>query len=385
MLVVLIFALHSLTALKLSNPQSNILLLPQTPSALAPFTLQSENESERSVSYKLQVRCSDSLRSIVSFSNASNDICATGDATDTIENLNQLLQRANATLVQDAKAVKDANVLYTLHYAEDGSKTIAFQQTFAVATEVPVHIINKTIYFQPGSSTAFDLKVLTVQNEYLRSEPHPQLAMVVTSGHMPEWLTAQFENGELYFAGRTPTELQDDYKFSFAVQDKTTGLVSNDMEITLAGSLDGQAPNSKALVIVLFLIFTGIVACILLLIFMFSRKNAPNGDTLKHDVAAQVAQQQDKVDSSANVLSDSILNWNKKLIEKHQTRHFSTTDVDEEANAPGRSPGFAYECFDETFALTEDDRGQDIKISDRLSDIRHDDANRSSFLDDLRF
>lgn len=382
---VLIFVVQSLLALKITNPQASILLLPESKRALAPFALQPESESEHVASYKLKIHCSESASDILLFGDAVGDICAKYEVSDTVNGINALLEKVEVTLAQDAKATDSASVLYTIVNEQDETKTIAFQQALKVATEVPVLVVNEAIYFQPGSASAFNVKILSVEDEYLQAEPQPLFSIVITAGLLPDWLQYQFEKGELYFTGSTPADLGSNLSFSFAVQDKTTGLISHDMEISLAASLNGQVSSNKALVIVLFLIFTGIIACILLLIFMFSRKNAPNGVQLKQSMAAHVAQQQENVDSSGNVLSDSILNWNKKLIEKHKERNFSTTDVDEEANAPDRSPGFAYECFDETFALTEEDRPNDIKMSDRLSDIRHDDGNKSSFLDDLRF
>lgn len=390
----ILILIQTISALKVSELQSKILLLPKTSNSIAPFTLVPETDNERSSTFRLKVQCNENLQTLVEFSGSDSNFCTEDGVSGSAANLNTLLQGTFATIINTDTKSKDLAVQYTVYRTDDDSQVISLPQQFTVVTEVPIRMVNKTIYYQPGSSTTFGLKIMNIQADYLRGAKTNEFTIVPIGGQFPNWMQYQFENGELYFSGRTPTDLNQMLSFTFTVQDRQTGLFSEDVEVQISGSLDGQPPSGKALVIILFLIFTGIIACVLLIIFVFSKKAAPNGAQLKQSVAAHIQQQQQQHnnDSTTNVLSDSILQWNKKMVEKHKNRMFSMTDVDEELNRPGRSPGFAYERFDDTFEVTEDDRNPDIRMSDKLSEIHpdddnknRDDNNRSSFLDDLRF
>lgn len=366
------------------------ILLPKILNTIVPFSLVPESENERNVAYTIEIRCSDNVKTHIEFSGIDPNICTHDNITDKIVNLNANLHGTYAAIKGDNVKTKDLKINYVIHYLENNTRTITFEQELVVAQEISIHRVNKAIYYQPNSVTAFDLKILEIQESYFRNAQTHEFTIVISNNKIPDWLQYRFENGELYFSGKTPNDLSSSYSFSFMIQDKQTDLFSPNVDIQIDSSIECQSPGGKVLVVILFLIFTGVIACVLFIILVCSRKKTTNPAQLKLSINFQDRPLQD---TTTNVLSDSILQWNKKLVDRHKTRTYNFIAADDEKNRPGRSPGFAYEKFDDTFEMTEEDKNPDIRMSDKLSDIRpddddhknRDDENRSSFFDDLRF
>ena len=388
--MLLIFLLtNTITSLSLANAQTGLLILPNTPNPIAPFTLNPETESEKSISYHLEIKCSDNVAKNILFSGPYADLCTDSSKIDTLENFNSNFKETFASLMDRDNKIKDLKISYTIHYTEDNKSPIVFEQELSIATEIPIHRVNKVIYYQPNSSTAFDLKILEIQDIYFNNAKHNEYTIVLNNNKFPDWLHYDFESNELYFAGKTPYDLEDSLSFSFSIMDRQTGLTSENIVIETKSSIEGESTGGKTLVIVLFLIFTGVIASILIIIFISSKKKRKDASNLKNSVNAHNKHFQD---NTTNVLSDSILQWNKKLVERHRTKTFNLADYDTGIDKPGRSPGFAYEKFDDSFEMTENDKSGDIRISDKISEIRideeskqMDEGNKSSFFDDIRF
>lgn len=374
----------------MTNTVLKPLILPQNDNLITPFILEPDTDSENTVSYILQILCSESLKEHIEFIGKEPQICTKASTTDTVSNLNVILQNTYARLKNEGSKVSDLRITYIIIYSENGKDPLTFEQQFVVSTEIPINRVNKVIYYQSNSSTTFDLKILEIQDSYFRNAVDHEFIVIFDDKGFPDWLKFQFESNALYFSGRTSLELSTSYSFSFRVQDKVTGLLSESVTMNVVNSIESEVSGNKALIIVLFLIFTGIIACILLIVFISSKKKQNDEKNLQKSVNAQNKQFQDT--TSTPVLSDSILKWNEKLVERHRNKNFDFLDTDDERSRPERSPGFAYEKFDDTFEMTEDDKNLDIKISDKLSEIRPDDeargdtdGNKSSFFDDIRF
>lgn len=377
------------TSLRVTNTNNKVLLLPKANNMLVPFVLEPETESEKIENYVLEIQCSESVKNNIEFTGTYEGFCVDGNRTDTIPNINAALQGTFAMITGDISKMKDLRIGYMIHYSENGKNAIAFEQDLSVAQDIPINKVNRMIFYQPHSSTTFDLKILDIQASYFRNALNNEFTIVISNNKFPDWLTFEFEKNELYFSGKTPANLEDEYSFDFSIQDKQTGLLSSLVNIQITSSVEGQSPQGKVLVIVLFLIFSGVIACILLIIFITSKKKHTDAKNLQNSVNAQNKGLQD---TTTHVLSDSILQWNKKLVERHRTKNFDFIETSAENESPGRSPGFAYEKFDDTFEMTDEEKGPDIKMSDKLSDIRpdddarhKDDGNKSSFFEDIRF
>ena len=380
--------LGALQAIRVVEPQTELLILPNVANSIEPFKLEAETESEKAMAYRLEVKCSENVAYSLEFNGTDPEYCSTESKTGTIESLNGILQGTNATILTGGAELKDLKISYNINYTENGKSPLAFEQQLTVATEIPVHRVNKKIYYQPGSSTGFNLKVLEIQDNYYRNASSNDFTIVLSKNRFPDWLEFQFVGNDLYFSGRTPRDLDSSHSFSFTLQDKQTGLSSSEIEIEITSSIEGQAMGGKTMVVVLFLIFTGVIGCILLIIFVASKKKRGETSNLKHSVNAY---NQGYQDTTTNVLSDSILQWNKKLVERYKTKSIGFIPESTSNESPERSPGFAYENFDASFEISEERRSPNIKISDRLSEIKGDsqktnrsESNKSSFFDDIR-
>lgn len=380
--------LHALKSLKITNTNPNALILPQTDNAIAPFSLELEADADNTTKYDLQVKCADEVKTNLEFTRQHPEFCTKDSYTDTIANLNDMLQGTYVKLVHDNDKPTDLIIIYTIKPETDAQEPLSFTQELLPATIIPINVVNKVIYYQPKSSTAFDLKVLEIQELYYHNAQTHELSIVLNNNGFPDWIEYKFQGSELYFRGRTPVDLERTFSFIFMIQDRQTGLFSESVGVDVSNSLDKRMGGKKTLVIVLFLIFTGGIACILLIILVSLKKKQPT-QNLQMDVTGPQNQFQNA--TTANVLSDSIVQWNKKLVERHKTKNYDFIETDDKTNSPYRSPGFAYEQFDDTFEISDEEKNPDIKISDRLSEIRPDDdkkksnGNRSSFFDDIRF
>lgn len=392
MLRILFFIfLKATNALKLANTTDSILLLPNSESKVVPFVLEAESEEENVHVYSVDVVCSASVKSGVVFGGGKGDFCGGSAYTGTPAEVNAMIGSVTAKLSGNEPKLSDLRVDYAVESA-DGHKTLLeHSQKLDVATFLPIQRVNRSIHYQPNNVTYFKLLVLQIPERYYANAKEHDFELAVSSNPFPEWLTYRFINNELYFMGTAPKDLDSSYSYIFTIVDKQSGLRSESINIDVSNAIEAQTSSDKAVIIIVFLIFTGIIACILLIILISSRK--PSKSTAYATPTYSCDDKQPADRTTTHVLSDSIIHWNKQIIARHKTKNFDAHDDETNNSSPMRVPGFAYEKFDETFELSEENRSP-MKMSGKLSEIYADEdeeegkkgnCDRSSFLDEIRF
>lgn len=390
-LILFFIFLNAVSSLKLTNTISDALLLPNTDNKIEPFTLLAETNSEKEATYTLEVVCSQNTKTNIVFSGKNPNICTTDEFTGTVDEINAILVGTIARLKNEDPKPTNLDINYSISTADQSKEMLSFEQDLIVSTFLPVQRVNRVIYYEPNSATTFNLKILEIPQSYYLNAGDHQFDIVMSNNRLPDWMSYNIVNNELYFTGTTPDNLEKTYSFIFMVQDKQTGLKSESINVDVSSSMESQVSNDKAVIIVVFLIFTGIVACVLLIVLISSKKQTTNSAVaLQQTVNDNEKQRIDR--TSTHVLSDSIINWNKKLIQRHKTKNYDFSETGDGNSSPMRVPGYAYEKFDDDSLEMSEENKSPIKMSDRLSEIQPDDddgkkndSDKSSFLDEIRF
>ena len=383
----LLLLLQTTLSLHLTSENQKGLLLPKTQNLLNPFNLATDNTSETETDFQLTITCNDNVKAQTTPTSIHGDFCKTVIYTDKIKNLNQLLASLKLTLNESADTSGDFVIKYKLLYSahKDDVEDLAVTQTMTVASSVPVVRLNTVINYEKNSETAFNLKIAEISKGYFRSSSIHSFSIVLREGKMPDWVQYNFDESSLYFSGSTPGDLKEDFEFSFAISDKTTGLSSEDLLLGFSSSSQTHGGSNKMLILTLFVVLSVVVIIIILVIYVLSKK----GKLLKF---GEKKENPDETQKDVNVLSDSILNWNKKLVEKHRSKGLEFEVTEGSGSGQKQAPAFSYNKFDESFDDEEEGNSAYFKVSDKLSQIEHveeqakkEDVNRSSFFDDISF
>lgn len=376
-----IFALHLIS----ENPK--LLLLPKTDNHVNPFNIHTDNANETSADFQLQITCNDNVITQTTPSSLRGDFCKQVIYTDSIKSLNSLLSSLTLRLGESAEANSSFVINYKLLYSNEGEGKgdLGLVQTMEVADSIPVVRLNTAINYKKKSETAFSLKIAEVSGGYFLSSDKHAFTIILKEGEMPDWLNYSFEEGSLYFSGSTPNSLDKDLEFSLAISDKITGLSSEDIKVRFTSSNLNQSGGNRVFILVGFVILSLVVIVVIVILYWIAKKNK-----LQKFGDKKVDMEESQRD--VNVLSDSILNWNKKLVEKHRSKGIDLEVTEGSGSGQRQAPAFSYNKFDESFDDEEDANSAYFKVSDKLSHIDHveekmkkEDVDRSSFFDDISF
>ena len=386
-LIAVLFLTCACRSLYISKTDMDFLLLPNTDNHITPFQIESTGKNEEKADYRLNITCNQQVIDKAERNSSKGDYCKAGLLTDNLDGINTIL--ASLTIhTQDIEERKEFVIDYALYYIDEAGENqeFSFKQKLFVANQISVIKDNEIIQYQKGKPNNFELKILTIKQEYYKNAKDHEF-VINFNDEKPVWVSYSFIANTLYFKGETPGNLDEEIEFSFTIYDKQTGLSSESVEIEFAKiNHESSTGSSKLMILILFIIFSIVIIFIVVAIYYVAKKNKFEDRSLKRN------NDEMPTDGSVNVLSDSILNWNKQLVEKHKHKMVELTEGSDSQMDPDRAPAFSYNKFDESFDDVED-RSLKFKVSDKLSEIEHieeeekkeDDGNRSSFLDDFKF
>lgn len=386
-LIAVLFLTCACRSLYISKTDMDFLLLPNTDNHITPFQIESTGKNEEKADYRLNITCNQQVIDKAERNSSKGDYCKAGLLTDNLDGINTILASLSIH-TQDIEERKEFVIDYALYYIDEAGENqeFSFKQKLFVANQISVIKDNEIIQYQKGKPNNFELKILTIKQEYYKNAKDHEF-VINFNDEKPVWVSYSFIANTLYFKGETPGNLDEEIEFSFTIYDKQTGLSSESVEIEFAKiNHESSTGSSKLMILILFIIFSIVIIFIVVAIYYVAKKNKFEDRSLKRN------NDELPTDGSVNVLSDSILNWNKQLVEKHKHKMVELTEGSDSQMDPDRAPAFSYNKFDESFDDVED-RSLKFKVSDKLSEIEHieeeekkeDDGNRSSFLDDFKF
>lgn len=382
--------IHSLV---LSNEKSESLLLPNTINDITPFLLVGESEQENLLSYEMKFTCSKTTANILEFTSIESDLCKIDSFTGTIDEINKFFDNIKPKVTIKSSKVNELFIRYVLNYKADSKtkKPEEFVQYLKIAANIPITLVNTEIYYQNHSSTSFNLKVLEISPDYFVNTTADNLKLVLRENILPDWASYSFKGNALYLTGETPSDIHSDMKFAFTIQDKLTGLSSDMVMVKLSNSANSGNSSSKVFILSVLTISSLVMFTAILLILIKTKQTESKANVARSIKAHNLNLQTIQKPVNEDVLSDSILQWNKKLILLHKERCDSNS-MREDSDRPSQSPAFAYEQFDNSFNTEDENLSPNFRISDRLSDIEHNhrrltetDMNRSSFFEEGHF
>ena len=386
-LIAVLFLTCACRSLYISKTDMDFLLLPNTDNHITPFQIESTGKNEEKADYRLNITCNQQVIDKAERNSSKGDYCKAGLLTDNLDGINTILASLSIH-TQDIEERKEFVIDYALYYIDEAGENqeFSFKQKLFVANQISVIKDNEIIQYQKGKPNNFELKILTIKQEYYKNAKDHEF-VINFNNEKPVWVSYSFIANTLYFKGETPGNLDEEIEFSFTIYDKQTGLSSESVEIEFAKiNHESSTGSSKLMILILFIIFSIVIIFIVVAIYYVAKKNKFEDRSLRRN------NDELPTDGSVNVLSDSILNWNKQLVEKHKHKMVELTEGSDSQMDPDRAPAFSYNKFDESFDDVED-RSLKFKVSDKLSEIEHieeeekkeDDGNRSSFLDDFKF
>lgn len=390
-------------SLTLIGSREEVLLLPKQSNRITPFNIkQEEGASQKKL--KLSVECEGVSESTFVFANNSPNLCPQTTKTGTADELNTYL---NSVIVSSTNGSLDrVKINYKLveadQSAQDGEPK--FIQTFEEAKSIPVKLLSSAIKASADSSSAeLQYFVISVDNEYFINTVDNSLYAKIED--KPDWLETVFRGPDLYITLKSTKDLSNDMSIDIVIADKTTGLESESQSVKVEFLDSIKKTNSKVDSQLYFLIFLGIftlVIVIFIFVLYFANKRIATHENLKQSIDGQkraahhnTQTTNQSFDGKSNVLSDSIVNWNKKLIAKHQQKASMVLDVSksreqESINVADRHN--EYQQFDDSDRAEENSRDQQGDGFQDISEIHQDNTSvksqdphqRSSFLEDFK-
>lgn len=265
---------------------------------------------------------------------------------------------ANVSLqIKDQVSPENQTIDYKLSF-KDGEKDIqifSFTQNLLPISQIPIKVINYEIQVVK-SNQEFSQEVLEIDQNYLKSTSISNLDLVTQDDSLPVWILHDFQQNKVRLWGKFPSDFRDS-TFEINLFDKKTRLFSKDVNITLK-ALDTSLEGSNYF---LHFIFIGITVMIIFVVLVKLFIRSP-----KHP-------HKEPTESQESVLTNSILQWNKKMVEKY--RRQSTLNNEDNKFTQDVS----YQEFKED--------KQDMNISrEHLSEIcRKEEQEGSGFIDENPF
>ena len=392
MLWTLFCLLTPIVSFVLEDKHDEVRLFPNKEIGLTPFTVRAETDRENELDFELQFICSKATNQALTFGSPDSDICTKESYTGTIAEINTYLQNIKVSVTSSSSAKGNTYIRYSINYKDGDHKDTRkkFEQHLKITTKIPTDVINDEIFYKHNSETSFSLKVVEINPAYSENVDNDQLSIVMKENTLPSWVKYSFKNNALYLEGETPSDLDNDINFTFMIQDKLTDLKSDEITVGIVNSEEINNTSSRILVLSLFIILSLGMLSAILLVFIRGNKEDKKPTMIASVENQQMNAQNDQKDANNDVLSDSILQWNKKLINKHKEK--SENDLSFNSEKHSKTPEFGYEQFDQSFGSGDDNVSPDFKISDRLSDIQptekenqETEGNKSAFFEDEHF
>ena len=377
----------------LVNPSKPVILKADTEAKLKLFEVFNE-EDPYTDNFDLSIVCYDYKDKPFYFTSSSSDICKS-TFNGSIYRLNEQISDLSIYIDKSALSEIEKGRLSVKYVLTDQTGNIK-EFRFNIFTKIPITYVNE-FSFQPRRNiNNISENIATIDENYLKAYSNGKdynytsfdVKLDISSNlqkHIDsDTVHWRFINNSLKLQFSIPITVTKQFSIKVAIKDSKTDLSSDTFTVFFSSSDIESSSSAKITILVLFFVFCIFISSIVFLIFHIKKQK-----DLALKIKKEMKEEVETTNSqSTNVLSNSILNWNKKLVRKYQDK--SPELSFDELDGKRQPRNYAYEKFDETIS----DSNNDIQfvIRDNFSEIRQDDdsdgmnqENRSSFLDDLRF
>ena len=388
-----------------TEKHDELLLLPNQSNRISPFVFRADQGENPSTKLSLRFECSPSLKASFQASSPNQNVCDKPTFEGTLEDVNTFLASLQAQFLPFNS--DDATLKYTWSSVNGNGSEVKDQmlQRFTVAKEIPIKMQTPIIHVASDSSNReLTNLVLTISDDYAFNAKNENLELRMAN--RPTWLSYSFKDFGLYMTLRSNQDLSDT-NLNFNIVDRVTGLESEitRLQITFVDSAKkGASKTDSQLYFLIFLGLFTLVIIVFIFVLYFANKRIAGHEHLRQSIDGQKRANAPTIttnqsfDGKANVLSESIINWNKKLIARHQQKASMVLDVSEHKeresfNQKETTEGRNYQRFDDSDRPEEHSRDPQAEGFHDISEIHQDSASvksqenhqKSSFLEDFKF
>lgn len=310
------------------NVQNLIYLIPGSETRMTPFRLQSDmNDSVNSI-YNLLIICSDSVQEGVGFLQNQSNFCQNGHFRGSILEINQFLETLKATIINiNSKSLKISYKLLN----DQGIEIFAIDQHMSVLDKIPISLFTNIAKFESDESKSENkVAILAVDQDYLSSFDRNNLSFL---GKNLSNFVFSFQQNILYLKLSDNQHSLLPNTIEFNIYDAVTKFSSDKISIRIIGASDIFLPISKKNLVFGAVIFAIVLTCLVIIIYCIRQKLKSGANARENINSKNLAMRNNSSGisgESPQVLTHSIVTWNKKLIEMHKKK--TTLESQEDTN-----------------------------------------------------
>jgi hypothetical protein len=303
-----------LTSLKIEQLNEKIYILPEINNFISPFKFSSIYASEEDIQINLTIRCTKEVTESFLFDKEYKNFCDTQNRQFSATDLNKYLNNLTIKIENNPDKMNNLFIDYTLSYTDNGvSQLLTCNQLLSKPLFIPVDTFGNFIQFK--SNEYFEKEVLSIDPLYLKISGISNFEL--NKYYLfPNWINYSFKESFLVLSGNFPEELNDNLSLIFYLIDENSKLSSKMITIWITGpSFLEKTGNTTKITIFIMLLFL-VISSVLGLIYYLRNKKKIKEEALKNSIEAEQQRKNNNIPQS--VLTDSIVNWNKKMITKHR-------------------------------------------------------------------
>ena len=317
-------------SVKMIDANSLLFLAPHKITKMAPFILEKDPTEDETKVFVLKYTCSETFQKFAHFKLDNVVFCSQNNITGTIIQLNERLQLLKATF--EGPKSNDLFINYNL-FDELENNLFTFTQGLQLIDHIPVHVLKTQVEINGESNASIArFPIFSLNRIYLSSFENPVITISQTSDLFSQ---LSFEQGTLYLNFKMKTETQNIFPIYLMVSivDVTNKIQSEDVYVRIISNSTEEGwvssvklPEVIFMFVVLMLLASAVVYC-------FRRGINRNQNQLMNSINANKAQNNDqnasKIGEKSELLTQSIITWNKRLVELHKKK----TGVDTQEDA----------------------------------------------------
>lgn len=312
-LLILSLFIITLNSLKIEIQNEKKYISQEIDNYLNPFKINIEKNSENDLETTLTITCTTSIIKNFIFEEDYKNFCSLKNQKFTISELVSYLDTLSIKIESSEKKISNLFIFYNLKYNQnDLEKNIEIKQILTKPLFIPLQNNNNFIKYRKG--TSFEKNIITIDPLYLETSDISNFEL--NKYYLfPDWVNYSFNGTDLILSGDFPDEFTDNLSLIFYLIDEKTKLSSKMITIWITGpNIFTKAERSPELSILMIFLFF-LVLIILGMISYWRNKKRKKEEALKNSIQGE---QNRKNNVPQTVLTDSIVNWNKKLLMKHK-------------------------------------------------------------------
>ena len=395
MLLLLSIFFMEYKSIQLAEAKSVLYLVNNKTSKISPFVMVNEKNDKNENAYVLKYKCSSDFEKWTRVETPNTDFCKRKQFIGKIEEINKFL---NSIFVSyNGPDTRDLFIAFSC-FDKFGNNLFSFTQGLQVIQAIPITIHTNDIQIADGKKGVNQkYPILSVNPFYLISFDKSSL-IAVTNSNLQSQLSLQKDTVYLTINYNPETNTTYPDNIEIYLSDAYTGLVSDSLIVTI--NIEGS--HYKLVTEDQFLQYgflLGISALLLLMIgyCLRQRNNNQDGNNLQasintHHIITE-AQNGSKLNDKSEMLTSSIVAWNRKLLDNLKKKSDLETQESQNLVSMSKKQFKKIQASDQPISFArENSRSSKAKPFDDLSEIQTDpndlkspsgSCGNSSFLEDF--